>query len=113
MPLHQATADLFRTLGHPARIRILEVLADGPKPVHGIRAELGFPIEPSTLSQHLTVLRRAGLLGASRTGATITYGLIGGSLPKLLADAKVALAELIIPQASLLDQLRTQDEQTG
>jgi len=32
VPLYQAKAELFRTLGHPVRIRVLELLQDGPKP---------------------------------------------------------------------------------
>ena len=38
VPLYQAKAELFRTLGHPVRIRVLELLQDGPKPVRGLLA---------------------------------------------------------------------------
>jgi hypothetical protein len=33
VPLYQAKAEFFRMLGHPVRIRVLELLQDGPKPV--------------------------------------------------------------------------------
>ena len=49
-PVYAAKAELFRALGHPARIRILELLVDGEKPVSALLAEIG--LEPSTLSQH-------------------------------------------------------------
>ena len=38
VPLYQAKAELFRTLGHPVRIRVLELLQDGPKPVRDLLA---------------------------------------------------------------------------
>ena len=39
VPLYQAKAEFFRTLGHPARIRVLELLAERDRAVH----ELGAP----------------------------------------------------------------------
>jgi hypothetical protein len=45
VPLYQAKAEFFRMLGHPVRIRVLELLQDGPKPVRDLLAETG--IEPS------------------------------------------------------------------
>ena len=40
VPLYQAKAELFRTLGHPVRIRALELLQDGPKQVRELLAEI-------------------------------------------------------------------------
>jgi DNA-binding transcriptional ArsR family regulator len=39
-PLYQAKAEFFRMLGHPVRIRVLELLQDGPKPVRDLLAEI-------------------------------------------------------------------------
>jgi len=50
-------------LGHPVRIRVLELLHDGPKPVRDLLAEID--IEPSSLSQQLAVLRRSGIVTAT------------------------------------------------
>ena len=49
IPLHQAKAELFRTLGHPVRIRVLELLQDGPQPVRDLLTAI--EVEPSNLSQ--------------------------------------------------------------
>ena len=38
VPLYQAKADFFRMLGHPVRIRVLELLQHGPVPVRDLRA---------------------------------------------------------------------------
>ena len=56
-PLYEIKAELFKALGHPARIRILELLADDEVPVSSLLTDTG--MEPSHLSQHLAVLRRA------------------------------------------------------
>ena len=69
VPLYQAKAELFRTLGHPARIRVLELLQDGPLAVRDLLAELD--IEPSSLSQQLAVLRRAGLVTSMRNESVL------------------------------------------
>ena len=64
IPLYQAKAEFFRTLGHPVRIRVLELLQDGPRPVRELLTEI--EIEPSNLSQQLAVLRRTQLVSATR-----------------------------------------------
>ena len=58
VPLYQAKAEFFRTLGHPARIRILELLSAQELAVHELLDQI--EIEPSNLSQQLAVVRRAG-----------------------------------------------------
>ena len=67
VPLYQAKAEFFRTLGHPARIRVLELLSERDHAVHELLAAI--EIEPSNLSQQLAVLRRAGLVAQRREGA--------------------------------------------
>ncbi|MGO1317122.1 MAG: ArsR/SmtB family transcription factor, partial [Cellulomonadaceae bacterium] len=59
-PLHEIKAELFKSLAHPARVRALELLSDGERPVSELLAETG--MEASHLSQHLSVLRRAGVV---------------------------------------------------
>ena len=70
-PLYVAKAELFRSLGHPVRIRILELLVAGEKPVSVLLSEIG--VEPSSLSQHLNVLKHTGLVVSSRKGNGVTY----------------------------------------
>src|SRR6478735_9616343 len=58
-PLYEIKANLFKGLAHPARIRILELLAAAPQesaPVSYLLAETG--LEASHLSQHLATLRK-------------------------------------------------------
>src|SRR5262245_49646537 len=65
VPLYQAKAEMFRVLGHPVRIRVLELLQGGPRPVRDLLAEID--VEPSNLSQQLAVLRRSGVVVSFRS----------------------------------------------
>ncbi|HEY0888548.1 MAG TPA: metalloregulator ArsR/SmtB family transcription factor [Nocardioides sp.] len=86
VPLYDAKAELFRTLGHPIRIRVLELLQNGPTAVRDLLAELD--VEASNLSQQLAVLRRAGLVSATRTGSTVRYELATPQVADLLAAGR-------------------------
>ncbi|MBK3568153.1 helix-turn-helix transcriptional regulator [Streptomyces sp. MBT62] len=110
VPLYEAKAEFFRMLGHPVRIRVLELLQDGPKPVRDLLAAI--EVEPSNLSQQLAVLRRSGIVTATRSGSTVVYELAGGDVAELLSAARRILSVLLTGQQELLDELRTA-EPTG
>src|SRR3954471_10893605 len=92
VPLYQAKAEFFRMLGHPVRIRVLELLQDGPRPVRNLLAEIG--VEPSNLSQQLALLRRYGVVEPAREGPTVMYALSGGEVAELLRCARRILTVL-------------------
>lgn|GEM_PF-371272 len=104
LPVCQAKADFFRMLGHPVRIRVLELLQSGPMPVSGLLTAIG--VEPSALSQQLAVLRRSGMVTATRSGSTVVYELAGGEVTELLRVARRALTEVLAGQHALLTELR-------
>ncbi|WP_416969700.1 ArsR/SmtB family transcription factor [Streptomyces sp. 4F14] len=104
VPLYEAKAEFFRMLGHPVRIRVLELLQDGPKPVRDLLAEI--EIEPSSLSQQLAVLRRSGIVTATRTGSTVVYELAGGDVAELLGTARRILTNVLTDRQGLLEELR-------
>ncbi|MEU0879229.1 metalloregulator ArsR/SmtB family transcription factor [Lentzea sp. NPDC005914] len=104
VPLYQAKAEFFRMLGHPVRIRVLELLQDGPKAVRELLAEI--EVEASNLSAQLAVLRRSGIVTATREGSTVVYALAGADVADLLKAARRILTELLVGQNELLAQLR-------
>lgn len=106
-PLYQAKAEFFRMLGHPVRIRVLELLQHGPVPVRDLLADID--IEPSSLSQQLAVLRRSGIVVSIREGSTVSYALAGGDVAELLRAARRILTELLAGQNELLVELRQND----
>ncbi|MDX6238797.1 MAG: hypothetical protein QOG10_3612 [Kribbellaceae bacterium] len=104
VPLYQAKAEFFRLLGHPVRIRVLELLQESPRPVRELLAEI--EIEPSSLSQQLSVLRRYGIVTSRRDGSTVIYEITSGDVADLLRTARRILTELIAGQNELLAELR-------
>jgi ArsR family transcriptional regulator len=103
-PLHQLKAEFFKTLGHPARIRVLELLSEREMLVSELLPELG--LEASNLSQQLAVLRRAGLVTARREGSQVVYALTSPRVAELLAVARGILTSVLSDQVELLDGLR-------
>lgn len=104
VPLYQAKAEFFRMLGHPVRIRVLELLHAGPMPVRELLASI--EVEPSALSQQLAVLRRSGIVTSMRDGSTVVYELAGGDVAQLMLVARRILAEVLSGQRELLAELR-------
>jgi ArsR family transcriptional regulator len=107
VPLYQAKAELFRTLGHPIRIRILELLQDGPKAVSELLVEI--EVEASSLSQQLAVLRRAGIVVATRKGTSVVYQLAASDVAELMRAARRFLTEVLDDHGHLLAELRSSD----
>ncbi|WP_370086016.1 ArsR/SmtB family transcription factor [Streptacidiphilus sp. MAP12-16] len=103
-PLYQVKAEFFRMLGHPVRIRVLELLQDGPKQVRDLLADIG--TEPSSLSQQLAVLRRSGIVVSIREGSTVLYALAGTDVADLLRAARRILTVLLADREAVLEQLR-------
>jgi len=71
--LARLEADLFRALGHPTRLRILQLLRREERCVCEILEAL--QLEQSNVSQHLAVLRQAGLVASRRDGMRVMYSL--------------------------------------
>ncbi|BBZ50725.1 winged helix-turn-helix transcriptional regulator [Mycobacterium heidelbergense] len=103
-PLYQVKAEFFKTLGHPARIRILELLVAGDKPVAELLSEVG--LEASNLSQQLGVLRRAGVVDAHRDGNTMIYSIASPDIAELLMVARKVLTGVFSDRVAVLADLR-------
>jgi ArsR family transcriptional regulator len=104
LPIAEIKAELFRALGHPARIRLLELLSERPRPVGELLPLIG--LEASHLSQQLGVLRRAGLVTVERDGTSAIYALSDPQIAALLAVAKRILLRSLTESQGLLAQLR-------
>ncbi|SRR6266568_1685470 len=103
-PLYQAKAEFFKTLGHPARIRVLELLSERERAVGEMLPEVG--VEATSLSQQLAVLRRAGLVTFRKEGSTVYYSLTSPQVAELLAVARRILTEVLAGQVELLADLQ-------
>ena len=103
-PLYQAKAEFFKTLGHPARIRVLELLSQREYAVGEMLPEVG--VEAASLSQQLAVLRRAGLVTFRKAGSTVYYSLASPLVAELLTVARCILTEVLSGQVELLADLQ-------
>ncbi len=106
-PVHQAKAEFFKVLGHPARIRILEVLRDGECSVGDLVPQVR--IESSHLSQQLGIMRRANLVQARKEGSTVFYSVINETLFELLDVARRIITSSLSDSQELLDDLRAEE----
>jgi DNA-binding transcriptional ArsR family regulator len=103
-PLYKLKSEFFKTLGHPARIRILELLVGGQRSVGELLPEIG--IESSNLSQQLGILRRAGVVDACKDGNTVIYSIASPDIAELLAVARKVLTRMLSDRVAVLEDLR-------
>ena len=103
-PLYRLKAEFFKTLGHPVRIRVLELLSEREHAVSELLPEVA--IEAANLSQHLAVLRRAGLVATRKEGSSVFYSLTSPEVAELLRVARQILTGVLSGQAELLEGLR-------
>jgi ArsR family transcriptional regulator len=104
-PLDELTADLFRVLGHPARVRILELLREGERSVGSLQAELN--LDSGGTSQHLSALRRIGLVESRREGTSVFYRVDDAHVFGLLEAGRAVIARRLAEQQSILRELET------
>jgi DNA-binding transcriptional ArsR family regulator len=82
---YTAAGELLRALSAPLRIAIVTELATGARYVHELVAALG--VAQPLVSQHLKVLRSAGVVQGARRGREIEYSLTDEHIAHIVADA--------------------------
>jgi len=104
-PVHEMKANLFRVLGHPARVRILELLRGGERSVGSLQAELG--LDSGGTSQHLSALRRIGFVESRREGTSVFYRVDDEHVFELLEAGRAIITRQLAEQQSILSELET------
>ncbi len=77
-------AQLFKALGHPARLLMVNLIA--AKPRHGEELAAILHLKPATISHHLAQLTAVGLLQAQKDQYYQMYSLVGGVLERPLRE---------------------------
>jgi DNA-binding transcriptional ArsR family regulator len=95
-----AIRDAFGAIAHPIRRRIVEELANGPKPVSNLAC--GLPLSRPAVSQHLRLLLEVGVVSVGRVGRENHYQLH----PERLDEVRGWLAQLDASWGAALDRLR-------
>jgi DNA-binding HxlR family transcriptional regulator len=94
----EARAELFKALGHPARLLILNLVQS--KPRHGEELAAILRLKPATISHHLAKLTSVGLLQSKKDQYYHTYSLVGGLLDKTLSEV------VYLPQPGLKAEVK-------
>jgi rhodanese-related sulfurtransferase/DNA-binding transcriptional ArsR family regulator len=89
--LFETFARVGKAMGHPARLELIDLLAQGECPVEPLAAAAGLRL--STASAHLQTLKRAGLVSTRRDGTRIVYSLAGDDVAALFARVREVAVE--------------------
>jgi len=103
--VYQVKAEFFRILGHPVRVRILELLRDGERTVSDLQSEL--QMDSSGTSQHRGVLRKQGIVEGRREGTSVHYRVRDPRVFQLLEVARQILNSNLAESQAILGELST------
>ena len=96
--------DFFKTLSHPARIKILHSLEQGERCVCDLLEEID--IEQSNLSQHLGMMKKQGIIDSRKEGQKVNYRIVYQSVMDVVCAAEKTLSEQIGHSQSILKFLK-------
>jgi DNA-binding transcriptional ArsR family regulator len=97
-------AAFFRALGHPVRIRILELLSKGEKSVQELQEVLG--VDQPVVSQQLAVLRSTNIVSGRKEGVSVRYTVRDPLIGELLSVARRIFNNHLVSTQDLLRQLQ-------
>lgn len=104
-------AKVFKALGHPSRLLMVEALGRGELCVCELRDLVGSDI--STISKHLSVLKEAGVVADERRGTSVYYSLRMGCVTAFLACVGRYFDQQLEEQFLYLEDLRKQAGRPG
>jgi DNA-binding transcriptional ArsR family regulator len=107
--LQMLKAEFFKALGHPTRVRILEILRHGQRSVQELQQALR--LDQSIVSQHLAILRAKNVVDTRRQGTTVRYTVRDAAVGELLDVARRIFGRHLEDSRSMLAELRR--EQRG
>ena len=97
-----AQARIFKALGHPSRLLMVDALRDGEKCVCDLQTLVGDDM--STVSKHLSVLREAGVVSSEKRGPNIYYRLALCCLETFLSCTGEIVEKRILSQMDMLNK---------
>ncbi len=93
-----ARALVAKALAHPTRLRLLDALQDSEHCVHELTALV--TVDQSTVSRHLALLKRTGLVAARKDGVRTIYRVQAHGIRKVYRDIDSILREVSLPQSA-------------
>jgi len=107
--LQTLKAQFFKSLAHPIRIRILEILVRGEVKVQDLQKALD--LDQPIVSQQLARLRSSGIVVTRKEGTTTFYAVSDPMLGDLLQVARTILNRQLVGVRSLLRELASEDRE--
>ena len=106
--LYEMQAQLCKTLANPKRLEILDILKhDGEITVNALAEQLEIP--KANTSQHLAVLRQAGVVNTRKDGINVYYSLMSVKISEACSLTRQILLEKLEDHVSLTDLIRKSD----
>lgn len=91
LELYRMQAEIARVLGNPVRLRVLALIGDRELAYGALLDDLG--VSKANLSQHLAILRKAGVVSVRRDGVHVHYRLTLPEITDLCAAMRGLLAK--------------------
>lgn len=104
-------ANVFKALGHPSRLKMVESLCGGERCVCELQELVGSDM--STVSKHLAVLKEAGVVADERRGTNVYYSLRMVCVSGFLRCVGNFLGQRLEEQIATLDQAKRRDSLAG
>lgn len=106
--LYEMQAELCKTLSNPKRLEILDILKEaGEICVNELAERLEIP--KANTSQHLAVLRQAGVVNTRKDGINVYYSLRSQKITEACSLTRTILVERLEDQMGLTNLIREQD----
>ena len=99
----QAVSAVFKALGHPSRVFIIEKLNEADHCVCELSELIG--VDMSTVSRHLSILKNAGIVKDRKEGTTVYYSLACNCLGQMLAGVENILRANLDSQTAALAKM--------
>lgn len=97
------TAEFLKAMAHPVRIKVLKLLAEKEQCVCDLVQAIN--IEQSNLSQHLSVLKKQGMIESRKDGTRVIYRLVYPAAVEIVDAVGRVLRAQISQRHSLLEHL--------
>lgn len=103
LSIYELQADLCRAMSNPVRLQLVHTLREDPMRVGDLAQATG--LEPGTVSRHLGILRRAGILGTRRNGKDIFYHIVNPKITEVCDLMRQVLSEQAAQRTDMLKAL--------
>ncbi len=103
--LYEMQAELCKTLSNPKRLEILDILKDEQEISVNLLAER-LEIPKANTSQHLAVLRQAGVVNTRKDGINVYYSLRSSKISEACSLTRQILLERLEDQVGLTDLIK-------